>query len=115
MSDSAGGGRVDSPSTGQPAAGHAPPMPPHRLGWLLIDALDDVLPEPARTSVYVHLGCRHYRRAITAALEASAATGTVIPEALANEIACWLAAYGEHPDQGRLQRLLARTRARPTG
>lgn len=94
---------------------HADPMPPHRLGWLVIDTLRDELPERVRTSVYVHLGCRHYRRAITAALEASAATGTVIPESMASEIDCWLDAYDEHPDQRRLQRLLAGARSRLDG
>jgi hypothetical protein len=91
-------------------AQRAGPIPADRLGWLVIDALSDELPERARTSVYMHLGCRHYRRAITAALEASAATGIAIPEALAREIACWLDTYDEHPDQPRLQRLLAGAR-----
>jgi hypothetical protein len=104
----------DDPGTdAQPVARRTDPVSSHRLGWLVIDALKDLLPERALPSIYMHLGCRHYRRAIAAALEASAATGTVIPDAVATEIACWLNAYAAHPDQQRLRRLLADARRPP--
>jgi hypothetical protein len=83
---------------------------PDRLGWLLVDTLKDQLPERALSGAYVHLGCRHYRRAIGEALQATAATGTAIPDVLAAEIACWLDAYDGHPDQERITQLLARTK-----
>jgi hypothetical protein len=87
----------------------------HRLGWQLADTLKELLPERVRTIVYMHLGCRHYRRAISKTLESAAVTGIGLPEELANDIASWLEAYDGHPDKERITRLLTRIRCPTAG
>lgn len=102
----------ESTPTEHSAQRNADPTLPDRLGWALADTLKDQLPERALSGIFVHLGCRHYRRAIGEALQAAAATRIVIPDALAAEIACWLDAYDGHPDQERITHLLMRTKRR---
>jgi hypothetical protein len=89
-----------------------PSLSPHRLGWLVADTLKNVLPERTLSAIYMHLGCRHYRRAIAEALQSAVETGSAIPATLAREIANWLDAYDGHPDQERISELLAKVRRR---
>ena len=83
-----------------------------RLAWLVADTLRGVLPEPARAVIYMQLGCSHYRRAISKALESAVANGISVSDELAGDIVDWLEAYEGHPEHERITQLLSTARRR---
>lgn len=81
-----------------------------RLAWLLADSLKTTLPDRCRSVVYMHLGCRDYRRAIAHALQSAVESGADVPDVLAGAVGNWLDAYDGHPEQEQLILILARLR-----
>jgi hypothetical protein len=108
----AAGSSAPVPSTAAPPR-HRPPPASETVAWLLADAVLPHAPQPDRHTVYIQLGCRHYRRAIAALLQVAVRQEISIPARLAAMLAAWLDAYRGHDDQPRLHRLVVEAMSHP--
>ncbi|MCV7211729.1 hypothetical protein [Mycolicibacterium canariasense] len=81
-------------------------MTADELAWRLADLLPPVLPDMDRHAIYVALGCRHFRSAITLSLRAVIKHRLGLPAVMIDDLHTWMAVLHDDGERASLQALL---------
>ncbi|MBU8812461.1 hypothetical protein [Mycolicibacterium goodii] len=76
------------------------------LAWRLADLLPSALPDTDRHAIYVALGCRHFRSAITLSLRALIDHRLRLPAVVIDDLRTWCAALYDDCERASLEALL---------
>jgi hypothetical protein len=77
-----------------------------KLAWALVDLVAIHLKHEDKTAIYVELGCRHHRRAITRTLETCLQHRIIVPTSMINDVDAWRQAYDGHADERKIRGMI---------
>lgn len=76
------------------------------LAWRMADLLPPTLPNMDRHAIYIALGCRHFRAAITLSLRALLEQRLRLPSVLIDDLHRWMAVLHDDRERARVEALL---------